>query len=519
MRIRSSRGLLVIVLLLAAGPAGAASPRPSDLAVGSWVEEALAADPRVRGDEMDVSVREGIVTLSGSAPTLASRKYAVMAARKIHGVLGVIDQLEMEVPIRADGDIAADVRWKIGRSPAIRSDDLAVSTEGGVVILRGTVGSWGQRYEAELLASEVRGARQVENQLSPEPDTSRPDDEIRRDVVASFHRDVYLTRLPVRVAVAGSIVTLLGSVGSAYERARAEDLTRWVEGVRAVRNQLEVAWSEDRAAPTSESTPPSDSELAEIVAAQIAQETRIDATRIRVTVSRGRVTLAGVVSSVRERRIAEENLWNVVGVGWVLNELWVEGAARPDAEIGGDIRRAIAADSEIFDAKITVDVADGVATLNGRVTNGYERVHAGAIAARTRGVERVENRLVVSMWGSRSDADIANDVKRRLARDWRMTELGDRVRVRVEEGVVTLTGTVERWAERRSAGRIAGATPGVRRVRNRVVVEAYPYPWEEYEEGDGSEGAPDWDPYYFDYPALPWIAGAEGAHTPGRPAA
>ena len=62
---------------------------------------------------MDVSVRGGIVTLSGSSPTLASRKYAVLAAGKIHGVLGVIDQLEMQVPVRSDGELAEDVRWKI----------------------------------------------------------------------------------------------------------------------------------------------------------------------------------------------------------------------------------------------------------------------------------------------------------------------------------------------------------------------------------------------------------------------
>ena len=55
---RRWQNLLVIVLLLAAGPAGAGSARPSDSELASWVEEAIAADPRVRGDGIDVSVRK-----------------------------------------------------------------------------------------------------------------------------------------------------------------------------------------------------------------------------------------------------------------------------------------------------------------------------------------------------------------------------------------------------------------------------------------------------------------------------
>ena len=511
---RPWQSLLLIVLLLAAGPASGTA-RPGDAELGGWVEEGLAADPRVQGDEIDVSVRKGIVTLSGSAPTLLSRNYAVLTAQKIHGVLGVIDQLEMEVPIRSDGELAEDVRWKIERSPVIQSEGLGVSAKGGVVTLQGVVGSWGQRHEAQLLASEVRGVREVRNFLSAKPDDSRADGEIERDVVAALRRDVYLTRLPLRVDVGEGVATIAGSVGSAYERARAENLTRWVEGVRGVRNRLDVVWSGGRAAPTADWAPPSDSELEKRVAAQLDQETRIDASRVHVTVVSGRVSLRGVVPSVRERRIAEEDVWNVAGVGWVASELWVDGEARPDSEIEREIQKGIAADSQIFDVSIGVQVAKGVVTLSGRVASRYQRGHAGAIAARTRGVQRVDNRLSVAMWGGRSDGDLANEVTRRLARDWSMAGLAGRVRVRVDGGTVTLDGTVDHWAERRSAGRIAAATPGVRHVRNRIVVGSYPYPWEEREGVDDSEGAPDWDPYYFDHPILPWVAAVVGKRELG----
>jgi hypothetical protein len=46
-------------------------------------------------------------------------------------------------------------------------------------------------------------------------------------------------------------------------------------------------------------------------------------------------------------------------------------------------------------------------------------------------------------------------------------------------------------------------------VRNRIVVQPYPYPWEERQPEVDPEGPPEWDPYYFDYPSLPWIASVD----------
>jgi hypothetical protein len=117
-------------------------------------------------------------------------------------------------------------------------------------------------------------------------------------------------------------------------------------------------------------------------------------------------------------------------------------------------------------------------------------------------------------------------VTQRLARNWRTAGLGKRVGVHVEGGVVTLTGTVDRWAERRSAGHVAATTRGVRKVSNRIVVQPYPYPWDERQPDVDPEDPPEWDPYYFDYPTLPWIASVDTwratssalrCSPPGRP--
>lgn len=42
---------------------------------------------------------------------------------------------------------------------------------------------------------------------------------------------------------------------------------------------------------------------------------------------------------------------------------------------------------------------------NGSVKNGYRRVHVGAIASRTRSVDRVDNQFVAATWGQRADTE------------------------------------------------------------------------------------------------------------------
>jgi osmotically-inducible protein OsmY len=495
-----------VAALLAITQAASGTERPGDPTITDWVEEAIAADPRVRGDAIEVATREGIVTLSGSVATLAGQRYAVLAAQKILGVLGVIDQLEIDAPLRADADVATAVRWRIENSQAIESRKLDVTAVGGSVRLAGEVGSGSQRYEAALLASEVAGVRSVENDLSADFDPARNDAQIQKDVTAALRRDVYFARLPIRVSVENGEVTLTGVVGSAYERARAASRIRWADGVRSVTNQIQVEWREDSGARVAAPAPRTDAELAATVSEQLQQDVRVDASRIQVATDRGRVSLRGSVSSLRQKRLAEEDAWNVAGVGWVSNTLEVAAEARPDADVARDIRSTLTADSELSATEIEVRVEAGAVILKGRVASGYQRVHAGTIASRTRGVERVDNRLVVATWDHRADGELAGEVRRRLGHDWDTGDLGERIVVHVEDGVVTLSGTVDRWTDRRSAGRVAATARGVRKVRNRIVVQPYPYPWEERQPDVDPEGAPEWDPYYFDYPVLPWIA-------------
>ena len=69
---------------------------------------------------------------------------------------------------------------------------------------------------------------------------------------------------------------------------------------------------------------------------------------------------------------------------------------RDDQQIGSDIQAKITAESALTGQNIQVTVANGVATLNGKVDNDASRALAAADSASVDGVRTVVNNLVVA---------------------------------------------------------------------------------------------------------------------------
>ena len=184
------------------------------------VKDALRVDPRVNAAEIIATTANGIVTLSGSVDNLGAKTYAVREAKKINGVLGVIDKLTVTPSLRWDTDISNAVRRRILNSAVIKSQGIVVMCKDGVVTLSGTVGSYSEEQQAGLLASEVRGVKEVKNNIVTKWSSTRDDFEIKNDAVAAIGRDAYLVGMPITITVHDGIVSLSGSVGNAYEKER-----------------------------------------------------------------------------------------------------------------------------------------------------------------------------------------------------------------------------------------------------------------------------------------------------------
>ena len=453
-----------------------AADRPSDETITQNVREALHQDPRVLASEIQVSTANGIVELSGTAWNLADKRYAELEAKKVNGVRGVIDEISVEPAYRPDTDILQDVRRRLMDSSTIQSPGIGVTVLNGEVTLQGTVASWTEMRQAELLASEVTGVKAVHSHLAIATTRNRPDNRISKDVEATIQRDVYLAGLPIQVSVDKGIVTLKGTVGNAYEKERAwEDA--WVDGVTSVKDQMTVEWWEDEGVRPSYPGPTAQ-QLTKSLHDELYQDLRIeDPYEIKVDVSDGEVTLRGTVPTYYQKRIAEQDVQNVVGVWWVNNLLNVHTNLRTDKAIAYDLQSDLGTDYALAGQDIESHVRNGVVTLSGHVDSSFDRDHAASVAADVLGVREVVNDITINPFPKYSNTALVRRIEDRLTGNWETYRVADRITVKVNDGKVTLTGQVDSWAEYREAAEVTLLTDGVWSLDNQLTVAAAKYPW------------------------------------------
>jgi osmotically-inducible protein OsmY len=459
-------------------PAAAqAQEQPTAANITYWVQNALRDDPRVPADLITVTTEHGIVTLAGSVPNVAAKQYADAEAKKINGVLGVVDQLTVTPTDRSDRSIAQDVRFHIVDSPVVESRNLKVTCDHDEVTLTGQVATPTERQQAGLCAGEVAGVAKVANYLVPylKPENRRTNEAIKNDVVATLERDVYLDGLPIEVNVKQGRVMLSGSVGDAYQKQLATDDALQVLGVKAVDNELRLdRWEREgirNAKPIL-----SDSELRAAAQAALNEDTRLNASRVVVLVSHGVVRLEGLAADPYQERVAAEDIRNLVGTHSTADDLFVRHSFLGDAAIQDNVEGAISRDRWLHGLNINASVHGGVVRLWGTVDSWHQRMEADRVALRVAGVQHVINDLVVNEVVAHSDAALTKTIQAELARNWGTREVAPDIRVEVRNGEVILTGHVTTWAEQREAGNIALNTAGVWQVQNRLAVGGYEQP-------------------------------------------
>ena len=213
-------------------------------------------------------------------------------------------------------------------------------------------------------------------------------------------------------------------------------------------------------------------EILRNVKAQLRSDTRIDESRVNVEVEDSRVILSGVVQNLAALNSAEDAARSVEGVRRVENRLKIEypGYSRriTDEKVAESLRSALALDRNINTDFVRVYVDEGMVTLRGSVDSFWGKERCAEIASEIDGVLQVINELTVVPTHNVSDDQIATEISDVLDR-MNMLDL-EAVTVKVEQGVVTLSGKVPHWNSYYSAEYAAKNTRGVKNVINELIL-------------------------------------------------
>lgn len=213
---------------------------------------------------------------------------------------------------------------------------------------------------------------------------------------------------------------------------------------------------------------------------------------IAVNSSGGAVTLTGQVPSEDIKSLAGAIARDTPGVTDVKNEVTVDPGAQPstesvhveDLEIRVAILEALAHSRELSGKNIDVKVENRTVTLGGSVDTPTQRSGAEQIARAVDGVAGVTNNLVVTNPQAASEppatsspaADVTGDLPKRVMFELYQTEAFDTrtIKIKAEDGAITLSGTVKSRAEQLLAERVAQSVSGVKKVTNELKVSAAP---------------------------------------------
>jgi osmotically-inducible protein OsmY len=139
------------------------APRP-DEDIAEAVRAAFRYDPRVLAYQPLTTVRNGVVTLSGTVSNLLAKQHAERDARHVVGVEDVLNLLKVRTPwFIPDLYVGHTIREALARDPYVGLDEFSVHVRNGKAQLYGQVNSYFEQDQAGRVAAGVKGVAEVEN--------------------------------------------------------------------------------------------------------------------------------------------------------------------------------------------------------------------------------------------------------------------------------------------------------------------------------------------------------------------
>jgi osmotically-inducible protein OsmY len=208
--------------------------------------------------------------------------------------------------LRSDSIIKTDIQNALDFEPGLKSQNIIIHVENGIVTLSGSVENYYEKSLAEKIVKNIQGVKGVieEIRIKFGDSLELSDEEIAKAAIRSLEWDCSLPRGKIKVVVEDGVVTLSGDVEWQYQRNKAYQDLRYLYGMKNIINTISL----------KPSTPIKPEQVISKILSEFQRSANLDARNIRVEIQGSKVILKGTVRSWAEYDEARHAAWSVPGV-------------------------------------------------------------------------------------------------------------------------------------------------------------------------------------------------------------
>jgi len=210
------------------------------------VQNAIKWEPLLNAAEIGVTAKDGVVSLTGVVDSYPKKIEAENAAKKVIGVKVLVEKIEVKFPnswTKTNAEIANEVIAGLKSNWSVPNDKVTAKVEAGWVTLEGEL-TWNfQKEAAESSVKYLVGVKGVTNNITIKSESQNTIEQ--KDVEDAIGRTWTVDDNNIGVKVAGTTVTLSGTVPSWYQKEEAERIAWKTPGIWNVKNDLTVDYYYD----------------------------------------------------------------------------------------------------------------------------------------------------------------------------------------------------------------------------------------------------------------------------------
>jgi hyperosmotically inducible protein len=212
----------------------------NELKLRDDILDELAYEPIVDAAHVGVAIDQNVVSLTGHVNSYAQKLAAIAAVRRVKGVHGIADEIDVFDPTQAgtsDDDLVKRVLNMLSWDSGVPSEAIQVTVHSGLITLTGKVNWQYQKTSAEHSIRRLAGVRGVINNIEVEPHAEA--ENVKGKIEAALKRHAEVEAGDIRVTVRDDSEVLLDSkVHSFGEKIAVENAAWSAPGVKSVKDRL-----------------------------------------------------------------------------------------------------------------------------------------------------------------------------------------------------------------------------------------------------------------------------------------